>query len=380
MPKIGQVMESGTLLEWHCESGEQVEKGSLLVTIETDKAAIDIDAPESGRIHLHIESGIEVDVGTLLAEIGDARPVADAIREQSDKPASGASAPETISALPTTGKPARVLASPRAKRLASEQGIDLSTLVASAADGVISEKDVMDVVATLPQETSESQRTPLKGLQKVAARQLTRSWQSIPHIVQMIDVDASALKSAHRNLKEAGQEVSLNDLLLHAIARALAAHPDLNAVVEDEHIQTFSEVNVGFAVESDAGLLVPVIRRADTLTITELATEAARLTQSARSARMRIEDMGGASLTVSNLGMYGIRMGTPVINPGESILVFVGAIEERAVVRSGTILALPQVTLSIAFDHRLANGVSAARFTGSLKQNLEDMPLAEQTE
>jgi uncharacterized OsmC-like protein len=186
----------------------------------------------------------------------------------------------------------------------------------------------------------------------------------------MIDVEATALLAARATLKAESPSLTLNDLILHAAARVLAGLPELNGTVEDDTLVLYEGVDIGFAVDTPRGLVVPVIRRAATLSVSALAAESQRLIDAARAGRLGPENIGGASLTVSNLGMFGIRFGTPVINLDESILVFVGAVEDRPVVVDGQITIRPMLTLSIAYDHRVTDGVGAARFTRGLQEVL----------
>ena len=375
MPKLGQAMTEGVVVRWHRTDGERVAAGELLVTVETDKATYDLEATTSGTLHVVVQEGQEVPIHTVIAEIG-AAPVR-AVSASAPPPA------EPVARQRTASRPGRVLASPKAKRLAAERGIDLSSLTPSSADGVISAADVeraaadqQPAVAAQPASAltrTERERRPLTGIRKAAARRLQAAWQTIPHIVQMIDVDAGALQAVRERRKADLAGLTLNDLILYAAVRVLAGLPDLNGTVEDAELVLYDGVDIGFAVDSSRGLLVPVIRGADSLSITQLVRERQRLVEAARAGQLQPADMGQASLTVSNLGMFGIRAGTPVINLGEPILVFVGAVEERPVVAEGQIIARPMLTLSIAYDHRVADGVAASRLSQGLKEALENL-------
>jgi pyruvate/2-oxoglutarate dehydrogenase complex dihydrolipoamide acyltransferase (E2) component/uncharacterized OsmC-like protein len=375
MPKIGQAMAEGTILQWHYQDGAHVAQGTVLVTIETDKATYDLEAPASGPLHIYISEGQEVAVGTLIGEIGEATQRAIAPTAPVARPAPAATAAQAQSPVRQ-----RVLASPKAKQLAAAHGIGLATVTPSSADGIISADDVEKAIAagklatSLPQETktgrSVRERRKLTGIRKTSARRVQEAWQVIPHIVQMVDVDATALLAARTALKAEAPSLTLNDLILHAAARAMAELPELNGTIEDDTLVLYEGVDIGFATDTPRGLVVPVIRRADTLSLGELAAESQRLIAAARAGRLGLENIGGASLTVSNLGMFGIRAGTPVINLGEPILVFVGAVEDRPAVVNGQIVARPMLTLSIAYDHRVADGVAASQFTRGLKEGL----------
>ncbi len=377
MPKLGQAMTEGVVVRWHRKDGERVTTGELLVTVETDKATYDLEATASGTLHVVVQEGEEVPIHTVIGEIGDAPVQADTV--------SAPPAAEPVVQQQAASRPGRVLASPKAKRLAAERGIDLSALTPSSADGVISAADVEraaeNAVAARRSATSahiasrrtERERRALTGIRKAAARRVQAAWQTIPHIVQMIDVDAGALQAVRGRLRADISELTLNDLILSAAARVLAGLSDLNGTVENEELVLYDGVDIGFAVDSPRGLLVPVIRGADGLSITQLVRERQRLVEAARAGQLQSADMGQASLTVSNLGMFGIRAGTPVINLGEPILVFVGTVEERPVVRGGQIIARPMLTLSIAYDHRMADGVAASRLSQGLKAALEEL-------
>ena len=374
MPKLGQAMTEGTVQQWHKKDGERVEQGQLLLTIETDKATFDIEAPASGIVHIAVPEGQEVRIGTVVGEIGDAPLGTQAVTTVP----SATDVPVTAK-VPTRGK--KVLASPKAKQLASEHGIDLATITASSADGVISATDVEKAIAaksTAPAASAVDlvgrtvrEHRLLTGIRKIAARRTQEGWQTIPHIVQMVDVDATVLLATRVRLKSEIPSLTLNDLILHASAQVMAEHPELNATVEGDTLVLYDGVDVGFAADTPRGLVVPVIRQADKLSVKEFAAESVRLVGAARNGRLGVDDIGNASLTVSNLGMFGIRFGTPVINLGEPILVFVGAVEDRPVVDHGQIVVRPMMTLSIAYDHRVTDGVGAAAFTRSLKQKLE---------
>ncbi|MCS6927301.1 MAG: 2-oxo acid dehydrogenase subunit E2 [Candidatus Binatia bacterium] len=387
MPKIGQAMAAGTVLQWHYRDGDSVAQGTILVTIETDKATYDLEAPASGTLHIYVAEGQEVAVGTVIAEIGE--PSHPHSRVPISTPPA---APLPGTGPPRTSRQQKILASPKAKQLAAQHGIELSTISPSSPDGIISADDVVRAIAaktagqpaspgggiTAPRGRTLRERRQLTGLRKTAARRLQEAWQTIPHIVQMVDVDATRLLAARAALKHTVPSVTLNDLILHAAALVLAGLPELNATIEGDTLALYEGVDVGFAVDTPRGLVVPVIRRADTLSLAELVTESQRLIAAARASRLAAADIGGASLTVSNLGMFGIRCGTPVINLGEPILVFVGAVEDRPVAVAGKVEIRPMLTLSVAYDHRVADGVAASQFTRGLKDRLESLDLTGQ--
>jgi pyruvate/2-oxoglutarate dehydrogenase complex dihydrolipoamide acyltransferase (E2) component/uncharacterized OsmC-like protein len=379
MPKVGQSMEEGTVVEWHVADGEEVTYGQVVATIETDKATYELEAPAAGSLKILVPEGEEVPVETPLAAIGDVDLPAG---KGTPSAAAVAGGPQAEPAM-SPGRGA-ALASPRAKRLAAEHGIGLSALVPSSSDGVISVADVERAIAErqtqpakaeLPARADEGrtvrERRKLTGVKRTTARRTQEAWTTIPHIVQMVTVDVSGLLGEHRRLNASGVGPSLNEILLHLAARVMAQHPELNATVENDELLLYEGVDVGFAVDAPRGLVVPVLRGAAAMSLEQLVTESRRLIEAARGSGLKPEDVGRASLTVSNLGMFGVRTGTPVINLGEPILIFVGAIEERPAVVDGAIVARPLLDLSVAYDHRVADGVQAARFTRDLVQAIE---------
>lgn len=381
MPKIGQAMAEGVIVQWHKQDGDHVKQGEVLVTIETDKASYELEAQASGVLRIYVGEGREVQVGTVIAEIGDGQRAAGvSVAPTVSSPPSAASPATAQEKTPARGK--KVLASPKAKQLAAAHGVDLATITPSGMDGVISASDVEQAIAQktqageAPASSASSgravrERRKLTGIRKTAARRLQEAWQTIPHIVQMVDVDATALRDARAALKADIPSLTLNDLILHAAAQVIAGLPELNGTVEGDELVLYEGVDIGFAVDTPRGLVVPVIRRAESMSIAQLAAESQRLIEAARASKLGPEHIGTATLTVSNLGMFGVQFGAPVINLGEPILVFVGAVQDRPVVVGGQIVIRPMMTLSIAYDHRVTDGVAASQFTRGMKQRLE---------
>ncbi len=382
MPRLGHSMTEGTVVAWLARPGDTVHAGQIILTIETDKAEYEVEAPADGLLSepLVVESRtapVEAVLGWVLVP-GEARPSAPAGPTEG----SAARAPAT----PAAGSPARgrVRASPKARRLAEERGVDLSALTGSGPDGLVTEADVERAAASAkPAGAADSgewsgrrvrERRRLAPIRRTTARRMADAWATVPHIVQMIDIDMEEVRQLRNRWKTDGGEASAityNDFIVKASALALAEHPEINAGIDGNDIVVFADVNAGIAVDTPRGLVVPVVRGADRLPLLAIAREARRLAEKARSAGLDREDFGAGTFTVSNLGAAGIRAGTPVLNPPESVLVFVGAVEERAVVRAGAIVARPTLTLSIAYDHRVADGADAARVTSRIRGLLE---------
>jgi pyruvate dehydrogenase E2 component (dihydrolipoamide acetyltransferase) len=381
MPRLGHSMTEGTVVAWLAQPGDAVHAGQIILTIETDKAEYEVEAPADGLLSepLVVEAAtapVEAVLGWVLAP-GEAQPRAPAAKSaQGATPAAPAPA-----AAPARG---RVRASPKARRLAEERGIDLAAVTGSGPEGLVTEGDVERAAGSAkPAGAADSaewkgrrvrERRRLAPIRRTTARRMAEAWAAVPHIVQMIDVDMEEVRRLRQRWKTDGGEagaITYNDFIVRAAALALAEHPEINAGIDGDDLVVFDEVNAGIAVDTPRGLVVPVVHGADRLTLLAIAQEARRLAEKARGPGLDREDFGAGTFTVSNLGAAGIRAGTPVLNPPESVLVFVGAVEERAVVRAGAIVARPTLTLSIAYDHRVADGADAARVTARIRELLE---------
>jgi pyruvate dehydrogenase E2 component (dihydrolipoamide acetyltransferase) len=383
MPRLGHSMTEGTLVAWLAKPGDRVHAGQIVLTIETDKAEYEVEAPVDGLLAdpLVVESQTAA-VGAVLGwvlEPGEVRPSAPA------ENASGAAIqPRKGRAAPTRAAQGRVRASPKARRLAETLGIELAAVAASGSDGLVTEADVERAAQKGDEAGAPAagewrgravrERRRLSPIRRTTARRMAEAWASVPHIVQMIDVDMEEARRLRGRWKAEGGEaaaVTYNDLVVKASAIALVEHSDLNAAVDGDELVVFGAVNAGIAVDTERGLVVPVVRNADRLSLFALAHEARRLAAKARASGLDPVDSGAGTFTVSNLGSFGIRAGTPVVNPPEAMLVFVGAVEDRPVVRDGSIVVRPTLTLSIAYDHRVADGAAAARVTARIRELLE---------
>jgi pyruvate/2-oxoglutarate dehydrogenase complex dihydrolipoamide acyltransferase (E2) component/uncharacterized OsmC-like protein len=429
MPKLGQAMEFGAVAEWLIADGTVVRAGQPVVSVESDKATYEIEATVDGVLHHVAAVGQEVPVGEPLAEIGDGdvrQPQgAYALPRESAAGAGAAPAAATArAAQPTLDLGGRVLASPKAKALARRLGVDLAGVAAHRGDGLIVAGDVeaaasagrpmaspkakalaqrLDVdiravvahrqdgliVASDVEAAAAARRAepapaagapraggtaiPLTRLRRVGADRLARSWRQAPHIVQMIEVDATQLVKAQAALRRSRPPGTLNDILIKAAAECLAKHPHLNVRFDEDKLIPLDGVDIGLAVATDEGLTVPVVRGADALPLAEVSTATRELIAAARAGRLTGRQVGGASLTISNLGAYGISFGTPVLNLDEPVLIFVGAVEERPVAENGQLAVRAMTTLSLAYDHRVVDGLQAALFSRALKQRLENL-------
>ena len=373
MPRLGHSMTEGTVVAWLAPAGAEVRAGQPVASIETEKAEYQIEAPADGRMSRPVVlEGATAEVGAVLAYVLAPGEVIEQATTAAAPPSPHGAGPAPAAATRAGGG---TPVSPRARRLARELGVDLSSLSGSGADGLIVEADVQRAAAGSPAAGRPiRERRQLTPVQKTSARRVTEAWRDVPHIVQMIDADVAAIQRLREGWKADASPlaaITFTDFVLKAGAQALTQHPALNASIEGDELLLFGDVNAGVAVDTPRGLLVPVVRNADRRTLLEVALESRRLAEAARQHRLTPDLIGSGSFTISNLGRFGIRAGLPILNPPEAVLVFVGAVEERAVVREGTVVVRPMVTLSIAYDHRVADGVAAARLSGAIKALLE---------
>ena len=398
MPKWGIEMQEGTVTAWHIEPGRRVEKGEPLLDVETEKIVNSVESPASGTLRIVLAgAGDTCKVGELvgvLAEpgVGDAevdafirnfRP-ADTSFERDDS--AGGKAPAATAAAAATAQPATPAApsedgdeprvSPIARRLAEKLGIDPSRIVGTGRNGRVSKEDVEAYAAKLaaapapaPEATEAStplRRERLTSMRATIARRLGESKQTIPHYRVSIDLDADALMARRRALADTGVRVSVNDLLLEAVARALVRHPRVNAQFDGNEVLEFGQADVAVAVATDSGLITPVIRAADGKPVERLAAESRDLAARARAGKLTREEITGGTFTVSNLGMYGIKSFDAIINPPQVAILAVGAAEPRPVVRDGALAVGTRMTVTLSSDHRVVDGAAAAAFLATL--------------
>ena len=390
MPALGVAQQTGKLLKWLKTDGQTVTKGEPLMEIETDKATVEIEAAASGILaRVSAQAGDEVPVGQTIALIltpGEAPPAQQVtpapaptlsrlppVVTRDEVRAKIASTPmRTITPAPRAG---RILASPKAKRIAKEQGIELSSLRGSGPEGSILAADVQragnDNVAQPASVAPEL--IPLTQMRRIVGQRMTQSKQSAPHFYISMDVDMSAVGKLRSQWKERGDGSvpSLNDFILQATAHALKEFPSMNSSFTAQGIQQHSDINIGVAVALDEGLVVPVIRNADRLSLLELAKQSHDLADKAQSKKLFPLDYEGGTFTVSNLGMLGVDSFTAIINPPQAAILAVGRVAPRVVTDGDGIEIKSMMTATLSADHRVVDGASAARFLRQIKHYLE---------
>jgi pyruvate dehydrogenase E2 component (dihydrolipoamide acetyltransferase) len=407
MPRLSDTMEDGVLLAWHKKVGDQVKRGDLLAEIETDKAVMELEAFDDGVVEqVLLEAGQRVPIGTRIGVIGDGSGISDSGISDSgspDAPAPGQDAAQAepvpaetvVSQAPvaTGQRGERPKASPLARKIARERGVDLAGLTGSGPNGRIVRADVEAAAsppapaaapapepATAPARPAVSdedvEEVPLTTMQRVAARRLTESKQNAPHFYLTAAIDVTELLEFRARLNETlrsadGPKVSVNDLVVKAVAGTLRAHPEVNVSFRGETVLRHKRVHVGVAVAVPAGLVVPVVADADRKGISEIAAESREKAERARAGKLRAEEMSGGTFTVSNLGMYGIEQFAAVINPPEAAILAVGAAGEEVRVVDGEFVARKILRVTLSADHRAVDGATGAAFLQRLTDVLE---------
>ncbi|HVD66456.1 MAG TPA: dihydrolipoamide acetyltransferase family protein [Gaiellaceae bacterium] len=400
LPRLGQGMETGTIVRWLKSEGENVEKGDPLYELDTEKVTQEVEAEASGvLLKILAGEGEEIEVGKAIAVIGQEgeeipAAVAEAPNEEPQAEAEPAPAPEPETAPEpeqrvesTNG--GRVKASPLARRIARERGVELSSLRGTGPEGRIVAEDVERAAASgavsaparaaAPVPTGEVEVVKLNQMRKTIARRMTEAWEAPAFQIAMsADMSASIrLREALlARVKEGGVRPTYSDILTKVVALALLRHRDMNAHFAGDSVELFPTANIGIAVAIPHGLVVPVIPNCEARSIPEIAAARADLVERTRGGKLRSEDLEGGTFTISNLGMYGVERFTAVLNPPQAGILAVGAIEERAVVVDGDFEIQPRMDLTLTVDHRSVDGATASEFLATVKSFLEEPGLA----
>ena len=434
MPKLGQTMEEATIQRWLKQEGDEVKKGEVLLEITTDKATLEVESFVQGTLRkILAQEGETLPVNSVIALVGDPAdelpadleslkvPPVSERRDGGEKQAPRRTGAEgaTEGALPPTATPAlalsvplaeRLIASPRARRRARSEHVNLRLLTGSGPGGRIVEMDVLayaerarsvratpmarrlacergvditrlrtegrirkeDVLAARP-DVREVRREKLSAMRRIIAERMTYSKQQIPHFYLNMDVDMGEAMALRKRLNaESAVRVGFHDMLVRASAMAFVDHPRMNGQFAGDAVVYRSEIYIGLAVALDDGLIVPVVRSADRLGLREIARESARLIEAARGKRLTPDEFEGGCFTISNLGMYGVDSFCAVINPGEAAILGLGRIAERVVARDGWMQVRPMMTMTLSGDHRAIDGTLAAQFMARIKELLEN--------
>lgn len=415
MPALGVAQQTGTLLKWLKAEGESVSKGEPLMEIETDKATVEIEAPGSGILtQVVAKPGDEIPVGKTIALLLAPGETASATANQhphsriasgvgSDphhnplpegegksekrseyhplpvgegrgegRPTGSARVPPVEPSIPMAG--VRVLSSPAARRIAKEKGVNLASLRGSGPQGSILAEDVLRATELQPvAEAPKQEVLPLSPMRRIAGQRMTQSKQSAPHFYISMDIDMTAVNKLRTEWTEQGADSapSINDIIVHACARALKDFPSLNSTFMEQGIQLHKEINIGIAVALEEGLVVPVVRNADRLSLREMAAQSRELIDKAQKKKLFPLDYEGGTFTVSNLGMLGVDSFIAIINPSQCAILAVGRVAPRVVAEDGMFSIKSLMTATLSADHRVVDGAIAARFLREVKELLE---------
>jgi pyruvate dehydrogenase E2 component (dihydrolipoamide acetyltransferase) len=409
MPALSPTMEEGVLAKWHVKVGDTVKAGDVIAEIETDKATMEVEAVDEGEVtDILVAEGTEgVKVNTPIArlkdEAGAAAPAPKVTATPAEAPKAAAAPAATAKAAPAPAKAAgtRVLASPLARRLAAQGNIDLSSVKGTGPHGRIVKRDLEGVPtgsaksaapSTAPAPAGEPRKVqslaqmgipdgsydlvPLDGMRKAIARRLTDSFRDVPHFPLTIDCRIDGLLAARAKvnalLEKDGVKVSVNDFVIKASAMALKAVPEANASYSPEGIALHHNADVAMAVAIDGGLITPIIRKAETKTLSQIATESKDLAKRARDRKLKPEEFQGGTFSVSNLGMFGIKAFASIINEPQGAIMSVGAGEQRPVVVNGQLAVATVMTVTLTCDHRVVDGAIGAKFLQVFKAMIED--------
>ncbi len=416
MPRLSDTMEEGVIAAWRKQVGDQVSRGDVVADIETDKAIMELEAYDDGVLEkILVAEGETVPIGTPIAVLGDGsgvssepEPAPSAPSEQSAEDTAEQSAPRTNGVPAPTeapvaqpqqdaGAPPKPKASPLAKAVARELGVNLADVQGTGPGGRIIRADVeaaaeqqqaaqpaapqpaqpAPAAAQPARDTEDVEEVPLSRIRKVTAKRLTESKQQAPHFYLTSAIDVTELVEFRATLNErllaaGGPKVSINDLVVKAVATALRANPSLNVSFAEDKLLQHKRIHLGVAVALEDGLVVPVIRDADRKSVSEIAAEAKEKAVRAREGKLRPDEMSGSTFSISNLGMFGIEEFSAVINPPEAGILAVGAVKDEVQVREGEFVARKIMRVTLSADHRAVDGAVGAAFLQQLTGLLED--------
>jgi pyruvate dehydrogenase E2 component (dihydrolipoamide acetyltransferase) len=389
LPRLGQGMESGTIVNWLKAEGDRVEKGDPLYELDTEKVTQEVEAEADGvLLRIAVQEG-DVPVGQTIAFIGEpgeeivAESADSATQEATPQPPREEAAPEPVAVVQTQAD-GRLKASPLARRIARERGVELAALSGTGPEGRIVAEDVERAslapaapAAPMALPPGEVEQIPLTSIRRTIARRLTEAWQ-VPVFQLQVSADMARVDDllARRKELEPDARVTVTDVLVKVCAQALMRHHEVNVQFTEEALLRFPSANVALAVAAPQGLMVPVIKGAERLSLHEIAAVRADLVERARAGKLRAEDLDGGTFTISNLGMFGVERFIAVLNPPQAAILAVGATEERPVARDGAVVVRPTMTMTLTVDHRAVDGAPAADFLRTVKALLEEPGLA----
>ena len=416
MPKIGMYMEDIRLVEWLVDEGAQVKPGELLFTLETDKITSDVEAETSGFLHRRLPADSMVPIGGVVGAIAESREEYDALATAGETRTEAAGfepaqselflnyirsaeepAPPPVTAQgavavggegPPSGEVERRMISPRARAAIAEAGLPpelVKRIPATGPGGRMTDKDVRAFLATASAsgapasappaasavEVAVAERVPLRGRRRVIARRMMESLQSTAQLTSILEIEVGALVAWR---KQADPRPGLTTMFVAICAEALRRHPLVNSRVDGDAVEVLADVNVGFAVATEEGVIVPVVRHADRLALAELDARIADLTERSRAGTVTLAELDGGTFTLSNSGTATVDITTAIINPPQAAILWLGRIRERPVAIQGALAVRPTVQACLTYDHRVIDGVPAAGFLGTLEELCGSFP------
>ena len=375
MPRLSLTMKTGTVIQWFKKEGETVEKGEPIVEVLSEKVTYEVEAPESGVLRKIVaDEGIEMPVDAMLALI--AKPDEDLneteieIEPSLPEFSKETKAVETQPSKPSSAKK-RIPASPAAKRIAKEYNVDLEYVAGTGPEGRILERDVKQYLEERVKTPRIREEIPLTGIRKATAERVATSFHTAPHSFVIMEVD---MTEATKIRDEAN--ISYTAMLIYSTAKALREFPAANSTLVDGKIRIYEDINVGIAISTEKGLVVPVIWNADEKSLPKISSELKGLVEKARKGKLSKEQLTGGTFTLTNLGMYNVDMFLPIINPPEAAILAAGRIVEKPVAAGGETRIKPTMTLTLGYDHRIIDGAPAAQFLKKAKEAIERLDQA----
>ena len=397
LPKVDMDMETGTIEAWHVKEGDLVRQGDTIFEIGTNKAVMEVEAPATGAIRgLKLETGVPITVGTPVAWIyldGEAATTPSEPAAAAAPVAAATLAPPEapVAPAPTASTTSGLRATPLARRIARQNSLDLSIVAGTGPRGRIGEADVKRHLEQKPRcapaqearpappapaSASEGRLQPFSAIRRIVANRLSESMRTAPHFYLTSEIEMSASRDLLRRLAARHERIgapkpSITVLIARIAARILRDHPVINASAEGEATRFHERVDIGIAMERDGDLVVPVLRDAGSMDMPAMTREFARLRDGMAKRTLTPAELGGGTFTISNLGMYGVDSFTAIINPPQGAILAVGRTVDKPVGRDGQIVLRPMANFTLSSDHRIVDGVAAARFMADLREALE---------
>ena len=397
LPQLGQTMEEGTIVNCLLKVGDEVKKGDVIFEIETDKATLEMESPADGFVkHILVEVDETLTVGAPILVLGDKdeevpQSFVDSLKVGAPSaPPEAAPVEQAPPAEPAEAEPqptataGRVMASPRAKKLANELGVDLAGITGTGPAGKITEQNVREAAASKPAkpvkpapaapvEVKLGATVPLNRLQKITAERMLRSKREIPCFYLTVRVDVTDLVKLRTNLNESGDvKISYNDFIIKAVATGLERYPIMTGQLDGQTIKLASSINIGLAISVPDGLVAPILKDVNTKDVKQIARDSQALVERARSNKLAPTDLEGGCITVTNLGAFGIDNFIPIVVPGQCSILGIGQITDTCVPDNGNILVRKLMNMTLSVDHKVTNGAYAAQFLDFVRKLLED--------